>query len=119
VESVQNAIDQARNIAARLTGRPAPFAAVPWFWSDQGPLKLQMAGLAPGHDTAVLRGDPGSGAFSVFCFAKDRLLAVESVNMPGDHMAGRRLLAAGAAITPAQAADTSVDLKTLLSRPPA
>jgi 3-phenylpropionate/trans-cinnamate dioxygenase ferredoxin reductase subunit len=119
VESVQNAIDQARNIAARLTGRPAPYAAVPWFWSDQGPLKLQMAGLASGHDTAVVRGAPGSGAFSVFCFAKDRLLAVESVNMPGDHMAGRRLLATGAAITPAQASDTDVELKTLLSRPPA
>ena len=118
VESVQNAIDQARNIAARLTGRPAPYGAVPGFWSDQGPLKLQMAGLASGHDTAVVRGDPASGAFSVFCFAKDRLLAVESVNMPGDHMAGRRLLATGAAITPAQAADTSVDLKALLSRAP-
>lgn len=119
VESVQNAVDQARGIAARLTGRPAPYAAVPWFWSDQGPFKLQMAGLASGHDTAVVRGDPGSGAFSVFCFAGDRLLAVESVNMPGDHMAGRRLLAAGAAITPAQAADTGVELKALLSRPQA
>jgi 3-phenylpropionate/trans-cinnamate dioxygenase ferredoxin reductase subunit len=119
VESVQNAVDQARGIAARITGRPAPYAAVPWFWSDQGPLKLQMAGLAAGHDIAVVRGDPDSGAFSVFCFAGDRLLAVESVNMPGDHMAGRRLLSTGAAITPAQAADTSVELKALLNRPPA
>lgn len=116
VESVQNAIDQARNVAARLTGRPTPYAAVPWFWSDQGPLKLQMAGLAAGHDIAVVRGDRDSGAFSVFCFAKDRLLAVESVNMPGDHMAGRRLLATGAAITPGQAADTDVELKSLLNR---
>ncbi len=117
VESVQNAIDQARGIAARLTGRPAPYNAVPWFWSDQGPLKLQMAGLSAGHDTAVVRGDRSSGAFSVFCFAKDRLLAVESVNMPADHMAGRRLLSAGEAITPAQAADVDVPLKTLLGMP--
>ncbi len=117
VESVQNAVDQARNIAARLTGRPTPYLAVPWFWSDQGPLKLQMAGLAAGHDTAVVRGDRDSGAFSVFCFAKERLLAVESVNQPADHMAARRLLATGAAITPAQAADADTPLKTLLGMP--
>mgnify|MGYP002130833877 CR=1 FL=1 len=80
---------QARAVAARLAGyAPVGYDPVPWFWSDQGPLKLQMAGLAAGRDTAVVRGDPASGAFSVFCFAKDRLLAVESVNMPGDHMAG-------------------------------
>jgi 3-phenylpropionate/trans-cinnamate dioxygenase ferredoxin reductase subunit len=117
VESVQNAVDQARSIAARLTGNAAPYNALPWFWSDQGPLKLQMAGLSAGHDIAVVRGDRDSGAFSVFCFADERLLAVESVNQPADHMAGRRLLSTGAAITAAQAADTSVPLKALLGMP--
>ncbi len=117
VESVQNAVDQARSIAARLTGRGAPYNALPWFWSDQGPLKLQMAGLSAGHDIAVVRGDRASGAFSVFCFADDRLLAVESVNQPADHMAGRRLLTTGATITPAQAADMDLPLKTLLGMP--
>lgn len=118
VESVQSAVDQARNIAARLTGNAKPYDALPWFWSDQGPLKLQMAGLAAGHDIAVVRGDPAGGAFSVFCFKNDRLLAVESVNQPADHMAGRRLLTTGAAITPAQAGDTDLPLKALLNMPP-
>lgn len=117
VESVQNAVDQARSIAARLTGKPAPYDALPWFWSDQGPLKLQMAGLATGHDIAVVRGDPASGAFSVFCFKEDRLLAVESVNQPADHMAGRRLLTTRAPITPAQAGDMDASLKSLLNMP--
>lgn len=118
VESVQNAADQARSIAARLTGAGKPYDALPWFWSDQGTLKLQMAGLSGGHDIAVVRGDPASGAFSVFCFADERLLGVESVNQPADHMAGRRLLTTGAAITPAQAADTHLPLKTLLGMAP-
>lgn len=111
LESVQNAVDQGRCLAARLAGRPAAYDAVPWFWSDQGRMKLQMAGLAMGHDEAVLRGDPRSGAFSVFCYGGGRLLGVESVNRPADHMIARRLLARGLAITPAEAADPGLDLK--------
>lgn len=111
LESVQNAADQARGIADRLLGRPAPYGKVPWFWSDQGNLKLQTAGLATGHDRTVLRGDPASGSFSVFCYRGDRLLAIESLNRPGDHMAARRLLAGPAAITPIQAADEGFDLR--------
>lgn len=111
IESVQNAVDQARMVAARLAGRPVPYAATPWFWSDQGATKLQIAGLAGGDDESVLRGDPSSGAFSVFRFADGRLTAVESVNRPGDHMLARRLLARQVAISPAEAADTSLDLK--------
>lgn len=116
LESVQNAADQARCVAARLVGRPAPYAAVPWFWSDQGPLKLQMVGLTAGHDTAVLRGDPDSGSFSVFCFRGGRLVGVESVNRPADHLAGRRLLAGAADLTPAQVADPAFDLKAAVAR---
>jgi 3-phenylpropionate/trans-cinnamate dioxygenase ferredoxin reductase subunit len=111
LESVQNAVDQARCVAARLLGRPAPYQAVPWFWSHQGRLSLQIAGLVAGHDAAVLRGDPDSVAFSVFCFGEGRLLGVESLNRPADHMAARRLLATGRALTPAQAADPGFDLK--------
>ena len=114
IESVQNAMDQARALAARLVGKPRPYDAVPWFWSDQADLKLQMAGLSAGHDRAVVRGDPASGAFSVFCFQGDKLLAVESVNKGPDHMFGRRLLALDAVITPEQAADESVPLKAYL-----
>ncbi|MEI9891880.1 MAG: oxidoreductase C-terminal domain-containing protein [Caulobacteraceae bacterium] len=89
---------------------------MPWFWSDQADLKLQIAGLSTGFDRAVRRGDPDSGAFSVFLYAGDKLLAVESVNRGADHMAARRFLSAGTAITPEQAADESVALKTHLGR---
>ncbi len=114
LESVQNATDQARAVAARLVGRPVPYAAVPWFWSDQGELKLQIAGLTAGHDRTVVRGDPAGTSCSVFCFRGEELLGVETVNRPADHMVGRKLLAQRAALTPAQAADEGVDLKTHL-----
>lgn len=111
IESVQNAVDQGRCLAARLTGRAAAYDAVPWFWSDQGPRKLQIAGLAAPGDASVLRRS-GVG-FSVFRFRGAALSAVESVDRPADHMAARRLLASGKALTPEQAADPSFDLKAL------
>ncbi|QIJ73852.1 FAD-dependent oxidoreductase [Methylobacterium sp. NI91] len=111
IESVQNAVDQGRCLAARLTGRAAAYDAVPWFWSDQGPRKLQIAGLAAPGDASVLR-RIGAG-FSVFRFRGAALSAVESVDRPADHMAARRLLALGKALTPDQAADPSFDLKAL------
>jgi 3-phenylpropionate/trans-cinnamate dioxygenase ferredoxin reductase component len=114
LESVQNATDHARCVAARLTGNARPFDDVPWFWSDQGPDKLQMVGLTTGYDQVVVRGDRGAGAFSAFCYKAGRLLGIESVNRAGDHMFGRRLLAARRSITPEQAADTSFDLKGAL-----
>jgi 3-phenylpropionate/trans-cinnamate dioxygenase ferredoxin reductase subunit len=117
IESVQNAVDQARCVAARLTGRPAPYDAVPWFWSDQGALKLQIAGLATPHERVVVRGDPAGGAFSVFCFARGHLIGVESVNRPADHMAARRILASRALLTPERAADPGFDLKALAGGP--
>jgi 3-phenylpropionate/trans-cinnamate dioxygenase ferredoxin reductase subunit len=100
-------------VARTIAGNAAPYRAAPWFWSDQFDIRLQMAGLAIGHDHAVVRGDPASGKFSVFAFRGGGLCAVDSVNRPVDHMAARKLLSAGTAITPAQAADESVNLKTL------
>jgi 3-phenylpropionate/trans-cinnamate dioxygenase ferredoxin reductase component len=94
LESVQNAADQARCVASRLVGKPAPYSDVPWFWSDQFDLKLQIAGLTAGHDDTVTLGDPTGRSFSVLCFAQGRLIGSESVNRPGDHMASRRLLSA-------------------------
>jgi len=116
LESVQNAVDQARCIAKRIAGHAEDYAAVPWFWSDQRDLKLQMVGLTGGADHFVVRGDPAGRAFSVFCFAGERLLGIESVNRAADHMFGRRLLAAGESITPQEAGDPSFDLKGRLSR---
>ena len=115
LESVQNATDHARCVASRLTGDAKPYDDLPWFWSDQGPDKLQMVGLTTGYDQVVVRGDRGAGAFSAFCYKSGRLLGIESVNRAGDHMFGRRLLAANRSITPEQAADASFDLKGALT----
>ncbi|UCF54990.1 MAG: FAD-dependent oxidoreductase [Bradyrhizobium sp.] len=115
MESVQNATDQARCLAARLTGDRKPYDGHPWFWSDQGEDKLQMAGLTTGYDRVVLRGNPANKAFSAFCYKGEKLLGIESVNRAGDHMFGRRLQAMNRSITPEQAADESFDLKSALA----
>ena len=117
LESVQNATDQARCVAKRLVGRATPYVAVPWFWSDQRDIKLQMVGLTAGCDRTVVRGDTNDGNFSVFCFRRNRLIAVESINRPADHMFGRRLLTAGRSITQEQAIDFRFDLKSALASP--
>jgi 3-phenylpropionate/trans-cinnamate dioxygenase ferredoxin reductase component len=116
LESVQNGVDQARSVAARVAGKPAPYDKVPWFWSDQADLKLQIAGITVGHDIAVVRGDPESGSFSVFCFRDGRLLGVESVNRPADHIVARRLLVGDPRLSPDQAADVSFDLRAHAAR---
>lgn len=93
LESVQNAVDQARALAARLVGKPMqPYAALPWFWTDQADMKLQIAGLSDGHDATYLLGNPQARQVSVLCYRHDRLIAVESVNRPLDHMAARKVL---------------------------
>ncbi|MBV9553680.1 MAG: FAD-dependent oxidoreductase [Alphaproteobacteria bacterium] len=111
LEAVQNATDHARCVAARLVGKPEPYAALPWFWSEQGPLRLQIAGLTAGYQQVVLRGAPASGAYSAFCYAGDRLLGIESINNPAEHAFARRVLAARRSIAPEQAADRGFDLR--------
>jgi len=115
IESVQNAVDQAKCVAAQIVGKSAPYSAVPWFWTDQFDLKLQMCGLSSRADRVVTRGTMESRKFSLFYFRDRRLLAVDSMNRPADHMVGRKLLAAGTSLTPEQAEDESVDLKSLLT----
>jgi 3-phenylpropionate/trans-cinnamate dioxygenase ferredoxin reductase subunit len=117
LESVQNAVDHGRCFAARIAGKRAPYTSVPWFWSDQHGCKLQIAGLTAGREHAVLRGDVEAGAFSLFCFAGDRLVGVESVNRPLDHVLARKLLANGIGLAPEQAADPRFDLKAHASVP--
>ena len=113
LESVQNAVDQAKCVAARLLGRPKPYDALAWFWSDQGDLKLMIAGLSHEVDQWVVRGDPATRAFSTFGFRGGRLAVVELVNRAGDHAAAKRILGAGKAVTPEQAADPAFDLRAL------
>ena len=118
LESVQNAVDQARSVASAIAGTPQPYDKVPWFWSDQRDLKLQIAGLTAGRDRTVLRGDPAGGSFSVFCFRGSRLIGVELVNRPADHVVARRLLLGPPRLSPNEAADPDFDLRALARRPP-
>src|ERR1700748_1857976 len=111
LESVQNATDQAKCVAARRTGDDKPYDGQPWFWSDQGDDKLQIAGLTTGYDRVVMRGDPAQKAFSAFCYRGDRLLGIESVTRAGDHMFGRRFLPMARQLAPEKAADSAFDLK--------
>ncbi len=115
LESVQNAVDQATTAAKSIVGTMVDYDALPWFWSDQYDLKLQMAGLSRGYDELIVRGDMASEKFSL-CYIKDNaLIAVDSVNMVADHMAARRLLTSKIDVTPQQCADASTPLKTYLS----
>lgn len=114
LESVQNAVDQAACVAAAILGSAEPYAGLPWFWSDQYSVKLQIAGIVDGHDQVVVTGEPASGRFSVFCFRGERLLGVESVNKPADYVMARRLLAAGSELTPDLVATPGFDLRAYL-----
>jgi 3-phenylpropionate/trans-cinnamate dioxygenase ferredoxin reductase component len=116
LESVQNATEQGKSAAAALLGVHKPFTATPWFWSDQYDKKLQMAGLSTGADQWAVRGDMGSGSFSVYHFHGESLLAVDSVNASKEHLQARKLLDTSVSPTLAQAADTEFDLATLLVR---
>jgi 3-phenylpropionate/trans-cinnamate dioxygenase ferredoxin reductase component len=113
LESIQNAVDQAKRVAARLAGHSEPYDALAWFWSDQGDLKLMIAGLSHDVDEWVVRGDPKTRAFSIFGFRGGKLAVVESVNRAGDHAAAKRILAARKTLTPEQAADPAFDLRAL------
>jgi 3-phenylpropionate/trans-cinnamate dioxygenase ferredoxin reductase subunit len=92
LESVQNAVDQARFVAARIVGESAPYDSLPWFWTDQLGTKLQIAGIGTGYDNTVVSGDPAAGKFSILSFLDSVLVAVESVNHPSEHISARRLL---------------------------
>jgi len=118
LESVQNATDQAKHVARTIVGRETPFREIAWFWSDQGDMKLQTAGLSFDADRHVLSGNPEENAFSIFHFAGDRLVAVDSINRPADHMIARRLLAAGINPTEADIAAGAARLKEMLAAAP-
>ena len=119
LESVQNAVDQAKVAAATLIGKLEPYRAVPWFWSDQADLKLQIAGLSTGFDEAVLRGNPDDEHFSVLYYRDGHLIAIDSVNDAPDYMTVRRALGQNATIPADLAADTSTPLKSLVVPSPA
>ena len=116
LECVQNAIDQGRVAGSNAAGANATYSVPPWFWSDQYEVKLQGVGISTGFDRIVMRGDMKADAFSMFYFAGCSLLAVESINKPGEHMLARKLLAARVELSDAQVADSAYDLRQALAR---
>jgi 3-phenylpropionate/trans-cinnamate dioxygenase ferredoxin reductase subunit len=114
LESVQNANDQASAAAKHICGIDAPYAAVPWFWSDQYDLKLQTVGLSTGHDQAVVRGDPATRSFSIVYLKQGHIMALDCVNAVKDYVQGRALVVNGAVIPPERLADAAAPLKELV-----
>lgn len=114
LESVPNALEQARVAAAVLCGKEAAYSAVPWFWSDQYDLKLQMVGLSEGHDTFVVRGDMRSNSFVAFYLKQGVVIAADAVNKAQEFMVSKRLVAERRKVTAEQLADENLPLKTLI-----
>lgn len=111
LESVQNAVDQARCIANELAGKGADYAEVPWFWSDQFDLKMQMAGLPAPGDEVVVRGDPESRSFSVFYLRDGKVTGVNAINAGSEYVRGRKWIGEGRDVDPARLADTDIPIK--------
>jgi 3-phenylpropionate/trans-cinnamate dioxygenase ferredoxin reductase subunit len=111
MESVPNALEQAKQAACAITGRPAPAGEVPWQWSDQYDLKLQIAGYAFDVDEILVRGDPKSGKFAVFHLNGDQVQSVEAINAPPEFMMGRQLIGNRKPVNKAKLADPSVSMK--------
>lgn len=111
MESVPNALEQAKQAASAITGRPAPAGEVPWQWSDQYDIKLQIAGYPFDVDQILVRGDPAGNKFAVFHLKGDQVQAVEAINSPPEFMMGRQLIGNRKSVSKAKLADTSVSMK--------
>lgn len=100
LESVQNAVEQAKTAASTIVGQLASATTVPWFWSDQDTIKLQIAGLSRDYDQVIIKGDPDSEKFAVYYFRDGHMIAVDAINSPKDYMAAKRALSAKLQLTP-------------------
>lgn len=113
LESVHNAVEQAKTAAANICGQDASYAQVPWFWSDQYDLKLQIAGLSEGYDDVVIRGNPAERSFSCLYLQDGRLIAIDAINAPSDFVQSKQLIADRAEIATEELADPKMTLKEL------
>ena len=115
LESVQNATDQSRVIAGAACGKEMSYNTVPWFWSEQYDLMLQIAGLSQGYDEIITRGDPGNGrSFAAFYLRAGRVIAVDAVNRPQEFMFTKKLIPAQKTMDKEKLADADVPIKELL-----
>jgi 3-phenylpropionate/trans-cinnamate dioxygenase ferredoxin reductase subunit len=113
LESVHNAVEQAKTAAANICGKDVTYNQVPWFWSDQYDLKLQIAGLSEGYDDVVIRGNPAERSFSCLYLRDRRLIAVDAINAPRDFVQSKQLIADRLEVELEKLADTAVPLKDL------
>ena len=113
LESVQNAVDQGKIAAAGICGREADYNSIPWFWSDQYEVKLQMVGLAEGHTEVLKRSEEDENKFSLWYFREDELLAVDAVNNPKAYVLGTKFIKEGQKVNKTVLADSSQPLKPL------
>jgi len=112
LESVPNATEQGKTVAAHINGNPKPYKSLPWFWSDQFDLKLQIAGLSTGYDKVVIRGDIySSRSFAAFYFKDNKFIAVDAVNSPRDFMFGKMSLTKGVNLDAEKLGDLGIELK--------
>jgi 3-phenylpropionate/trans-cinnamate dioxygenase ferredoxin reductase subunit len=111
MESVPNALEQAKQAACAITGRPAPAGETPWQWSDQYDIKLQIAGYNFDSDQTLVRGDPASGRFAIFHLQGDKVQAVEAINSPPEFMMGRQLIGSRRPVDKQRLADPSISMK--------
>ncbi len=114
LESVQNANDQASTAARAICGELQPYAATPWFWSNQYDLRLQTVGLSSGYDATVMRGDPATRSFSVIYLKAGHVIALDCVNAVRDYAQGRKLVETHVVASPSDLADTTRPLKALI-----
>lgn len=113
LESVPNALEQARQAAHAIVGRAQAAPEVPWFWSDQYDLKLQIAGLPNEADRTIVRGDPATGRFAVFHLCGDRIVCVEAVNAPPEFMAGKQLIGRRTPVDVSKVTDLAISMKAV------
>ena len=113
LESVQNAVEQAKTIAASIAGSHKPYQEVPWFWSDQYNIKLQIAGISKDYDHRVVRGYPEEDKFAIFYQKEKRLIAVEAINSPKEFMIGKKWIEMKAIVPLKLIGDMDVDLKKI------
>jgi 3-phenylpropionate/trans-cinnamate dioxygenase ferredoxin reductase subunit len=111
LESVANALEQAKQAAAAIAGHPPPPLEVTWNWSDQYDIKLQLAGMSVDSDDILVRGDPAAPRFAVFHLKGDVIRAVEAINAPAEFMAGKQLIGSQKRVDRAKLADTTVSMK--------
>lgn len=115
LESVHNALEQAKTAALAITGRDKPYNQLPWFWSDQYDIKLQIAGVSQGYDETVLRGDPDKHSFAVFYFRNNALIACDAINAPSEYMAARMMIGRGKTPDRTSLTDTGIPMKEIMA----